>query len=172
MHSQRRLDTRFVKELRHRPKVLILCWITTRATAERMLERERQRCREKQEEELTLQVALESFRPEGCAGRSETGYTTNGKRELFKNKDQRQSSSGCTACMFVAVPHLKGSPRLGCNRFWFHMAPGLPIMAKMIHVSALLRCRRMWWKVDIAKNGRGAILTLQNLGRIYWNGSH
>lgn len=70
-----------------------------------------------------MQVSLEASRLEGCAGMSETGQTTNGTRELFGNKDEsEQSSSECTACMFVAVLHLKASPRLGCSRLWFHAA--------------------------------------------------
>lgn len=114
-----------------------------------------------------MQVSLEASRPEGCAGMSETGQTTNGTRELFGNKDE--SSSECTACMFVAVPHLKASPRLGCNRLWFHVA----------HLSDNRPTNNSWDETSLCsppkiivmeqlvKNGtRG-----QNLERICWNGS-
>lgn len=58
---------------------------------------------QEKQEEFTLQVSLEAFRLEGCAGMSETGQTTNGKRELFKNKDEREraAQNAQPACLLL-----------------------------------------------------------------------
>lgn len=57
------------------------------------------------ETEFTSQVSPEPCQQERCAGMSEIGQTTKGKSELRKNKDSKQSSSQCTACMRLLLCH-------------------------------------------------------------------
>lgn len=58
---------------------------------------------------VTLQVSLEPCQQEGCAEMSEIGQTKE-KSELRKNKELRQSSSQCTACMLLLLCHTQNAP--------------------------------------------------------------
>lgn len=66
--------------------------------------------REIKETEVTSQVSPEPCQQEGCAGMSEIGQTTKEKSELRTNKDARQSSSQCTACMRLLLCYTQNTP--------------------------------------------------------------
>lgn len=138
--SQERLDVRLVNELRQQPKVWILCWITTTATAERMLRGKGDNAGDNKRKRLPCRSlwSLFCWRDVQRCLKQDRWQTESVE---LKNKDEGQSSSECTAYMLVAVPHLKGSPRLWWSMFWFPswLIKGPPITAKITHCSAHLK---------------------------------
>lgn len=67
--------------------------------------------REIKETEVTSPASREPCQQERCAGMSEIGQTTRGRSEVRGNKDWRQSSSQCTACMrLLLLCHTQTAP--------------------------------------------------------------
>lgn len=109
LDSQGRLETRLVKELRQQP-MFQFCAESQQEPLPRGCWRGNGNNAEKNKKILPCRSLRSLFGRrdvQGCLkqGRRQTGSVSSSRTKT------RESSSECTACMFVAVPHLKGSPR-------------------------------------------------------------
>lgn len=77
----------------------------------------------RKESEVTLLVSQEPCQQELCEEMSEKGQTTKEKSELCRGQRlETQRLTIHSQHAVVAVPHLKCSPTVRYDRFWFHMA--------------------------------------------------